>query len=232
MQIIRDTEKEITAIHKLATVDGNPKEAIYRIAELMGANPFEMMTELRTQFLNQLGLEDVVTDEIQASLVQDERDYYKRKADLESKKYSQKLNADETRKSLDATIEKYGMKFDDAASIFQEMRKQDPNRDIQAEHIGEEYVNRQAEKLIFGIIDEVNPNIASKDRAEAYRHLRYFAENTEDVSQDMLFEMAASVYGNSSAKAVSKKIHNTKPTDTKRVSRESRNDPTFFSDLE
>lgn len=230
LKTVKQAETEIAELHKLTT-EGKAHEAIYRIAELMGANPINVLNDLRQQFLTQLGLEDVIPEEYQARLVEEERDYYKSKLERESQKYQNEAQLKNTETRMNDVIEKFGMTADQFAEVYYNMRETEPTRSLEPEDVAIEYANREAMKYISGVINEVNPNLTSQEQADAYKHIRYFVENTSGVTHDDIFELASSVYGNAHAKSVSKKIHETKPFDSAKKTEKQKTDPWSFDDL-
>jgi len=217
----------------------DPLGAIAVVAEASGVDPAKFLREFRGNIFKMIqehGKKDA--QELKLLEYQENEKTYEQiaKDRAERQTHTQKqakINA-EVQKVVDST----GATREQLYTIYEELKNQGHN-DLTPERLGYEYVTRQRESKVVGILQSVDPNLDNETFKKVGSYLYKQAELNPDFSDSDLQDIANTLldagktqHKQAKKKRLGEKLKKTAPERVvKKESRPSGNEPMFFDDL-
>jgi len=221
---LEEINKEVNHLHTLAK-EGKAKEAIYHLAELLGANPIQMYREL----LEGAGMES--DEDRETQFLKEESEWKQTQIERER---GLRIKAEEDRRvqaDMDTVRSKLGLSMQEFIEVYDDLRESGYQDTITAESVGQHYETLVRTAKIENLVTEIAPGIEDTEKSDAIAELKNVVKTYPDVTDQELFEIATEVYGNNAAKKLSKKIYKATPQSNTTIDPERAEDPVSFEEL-
>jgi hypothetical protein len=230
-QLLHDT---VDTMYSQLVEQKDWRAMITTVAESFGANPFEIIREVRSQVLDP-DANDLSEDDLRAKESAEEAEYWKNRLERDKQKAEKSQRAETARKRLDEIAEEYGMTDEDIVTAYDSLlesgkSKQEIEDDISL--LGKEHSKGLRAGQISTILKEVSPDLTGEALAETEQLLVSELSDAE-FTEDDLREIIVEVYGSKSQKAILKKVKKGQEVvpETKEKPKNAASDPLFFDDL-
>lgn len=244
----------VTHIYKTFVEENNPQAAIESLAEALGeTKPFEIWSKFRDQvfdshkdsfisMMKELGAEhpekvwDYFKEKgIKARDVEAENAYYKRRDERTKVEAQAKADYTDIKGRLDKIATDHKTDLASLSKVYQELlatKKYKPE-DITPEFVGDVYRQLNIRDGVATILDSMGQDVENKE--VAFKELREAWYRNPELTQEDIKEIAHEVYGNKTAKSLSRKVKKQEPSRTTTgkpaTNRNSQEDAVTFDDL-
>jgi hypothetical protein len=210
------------------------KAMITTVAESFGANPFEVIREVRSQVLDP-DVNDLSEDDLRTKEAAEEAEYWRTRLERDKQKAENSQRAETARKRLDEIATEYGMTDEDIVTAYDSLlesgkSKEEIENDISL--IGKKHQEGMRAGQISTILKEVSPDLDGEALAET-EQLLISELGATDFTEDDLREIIVEVYGSKAQKSILKKVKKGQEVipETKERPKNVASDPLFFDDL-
>lgn len=246
-------KETVTHIYKTFMDDTDPQAAIEGLAEAMGANaPYQTWVTFRNQVFDAhqdaikdlataLGHEnpDLVWKEFKEKLlprkdVEGENKSFKRREETQRTMTEKTAAVQDIRGRIDKVCETYKVSLEELNAVYQDCLKTGKFKpeDLTPEKLGDAYREFNDREMVNGVLASLGAEL--DNRETAHRELSKVRAQNPDLTKEDLKEIAQEVFGNKTAKSLSRKVKKAEPTRAKLPPSRSSNQssvPISFDDL-
>lgn len=188
--------------------------AIMLLAEAMGGNPIQVVTEFKKQLMGQVEAWSQLTpEERKVKELEEQLALRQRQEDSLTKARATQKESSEVESRTLSVIEKYGMDREKFVSYYQELKGKIPDDKLTPERIGEYHQTLERWDALSSTLDEVGADLGEKKDGAVEELLDLWAKQPDFTVSDIK-EIAAEVYGSQRSKNLARKLKKSTPTQT------------------
>jgi hypothetical protein len=215
----RDTvNSRINEIHDLAVTQKNPRLAIERLAEAMGADPTETWNSLITPIKEAMkSLPNISPEELAAREKEEELEYYKSKESWRKQEAEKSRINEDLVSRIKTTQSEHGMTPEQFKASYDEMVKEARRSgfneaDLTPEMVGQYFQMTDRQDQVSKFVQETYAE--SEKKSDIYGQLLETWKRNPEFSLDDLKEIASEVFGTTKAKSarLAERVTKTKTT--------------------
>lgn len=226
------TEVEGVINDFLTSAPENPMVAISKLGEHAGYDMPKFWKDFRSQ-LDTL-MEDrmkLSPEERKARDLETEVEFYKKRDESQKATAVRERSLAEEKQKVERLQETHGLDNETFYKLYQELKESGEvqDKDLTADLVVEYHKELDARKSIQGLLKEVSPNL--KNSSKAVSELREVMISHPKLSIADLKEIAIEVYGDKTAKNLSRKVQKSEPNNTAQPSKARRENPISFDEL-
>lgn len=188
--------------------------AIMLLAEAMGGNPVQVVTEFKKQLMAQLDAWSQLTpEERKVKELEEQIALRQRQEESIAKSRAAQKETSEVEARTMAVIDKYGMDREKFVSYYQELKGKIPDDKLTPERIGEYHQALERWDALSYTLDEINSDLGEKKDAAVEELLDLWSKHSDFTVQDIK-EIAVEVYGSKGSKNLARKLKKSQPAQT------------------
>lgn len=223
----------INEAFNLAVTQKNPRGAIQYIAELMGANPRDVLKSFDEQMKTQIDEWGKLSpEEARAKQAEDEANYYRQR----EQKRLEEQKTQEVRKEIGSRVEtvqkRYGLDNDTFLRLYNELKISGNYSDetLTPEAIGEYYQDIKTYEDVSSLVSDTK--LDGEQKTQATRELWSIWRKNPDFTKEDVAEIASRVYGVKLAKNLSRKVRKAEGSAPEKTESRSKREPITFDDID
>jgi hypothetical protein len=224
--------KAVNQMSKKA-MSGDAIGAIADLADLMGADPAKVVTDLRKQFLGDIEkYKDLTPEQIEKEQLALENKLYKEQKERAQTESQRQAEYQAVNQKLDAVQKQYGLNDETFYEAYAEMVKLDPTQkdNITPEAVGRYHQLVSKQNQLAETLQE--SGLEGPTLQKAFTDLYDVWKANPDFKLDDIKDIASQVYGIKGSRALTRKLEKSKPTNTAKVSESRKKDPVTFDDID
>lgn len=215
----QDIQSAIDGVYEQVVVKGDPFGGISTLAELMGADPLQVIENLRNQIAPIIEQDSKLTEEEKKIRDLETRlQFVQKKTEAATKaKQAKDIESIMEQRAM-AVLKEKNMDKETFSRLYSELREsgQVTIEQITPELIGDYYTDITTTKSLSDMLSDVNPDLPQEDRSKAIKEMKQLMSSPvgKGLTVDNFREIAIEVYGSKAAKALSRKIKQANPIST------------------
>lgn len=215
----QDIQSAIDGVYEQVVVKGDPFGGISTLAELMGADPLQVIENLRNQIAPIIEQDSKLTEEEKKIRDLETRlQFVQKKTEAATKaKQAKDIESIMEQRAM-AVLKEKNMDKETFSRLYSELMEsgQVTIEQITPELIGDYYTDITTTKSLSDMLSDVNPDLPQEDRSKAIKEMKQLMSSPvgKGLTVDNFREIAIEVYGSKAAKALSRKIKQANPIST------------------
>lgn len=212
-----EVQQAVNEVYAKVTSD-KPLEAFTYLAEIMGADPVEVLRKLKTQ-IEPLIEQRLTMSPAERALIdkEEELSLYQKREQQAKTKQSQQAELKQVESAVEATLTEYGMEMADFAKAYESLVQTGSDlSQVTPKKVAEHFKAQKEMDSLGSLLTEINPELPNKgevvDQIRELMQVKAYKSFTLEDWRDVLTER----YGNQKAKNLSRKLQKAKPANTSR----------------
>lgn len=193
--------------------------ALMLLAEAMGGNPVQVVTEFRKQLMDQLdNWSQLSPEQRKVKELEEQIALRQRQEDSVAKSRAAQKETSEVETRTMAVIEKYGMDREKFVSYYQELKGKVSEDKLTPERIGEYHQSLERWDALSSTLDDINADLGDKKDGAITELLDLWSKHSDFTVQDVK-DIAIEVYGSKGSKNLARKLKKSTPAQTSKPAR-------------
>lgn len=203
----------VNELHTKLVEEKDAVGALWLLAEAMGGNPVNVISEFQSQLLKKVDdWKDLTPEQRKIQELEERENLRKRQEESALKTKSAQKEQSELLTRVEQVMQEKQIERERFVELYSELKAKVKPDELTPELVGRYHDNLKAWDSISEILDGINPDLGEK-KSKAVEQL-FNVMDTNKLSMKDVQDIAIEVYGNKQSKNLAKKLKKSEPTDT------------------